>query len=216
MTTADEYNAAQLDSGALTPTHVTALTTAWQATHGLTVDGKAGPNTIASINAAIAPAPFLKCPLPTLPDGRPAQITSSFRPPDRPNHDGCDWFYRWKKGDSPSFVGDKGCAGTNPDGTPKWVVPYGVPAIAAASGRVVLAGSSATGYRAWVDHGNGFKTGYFHLTGLRVVEGQHVNAGDPIGDVGDNPADNDARHLHFELSPVGVYAPMDPEQYLIK
>src|SRR3990172_7526092 len=55
--TEDEYNKAvtynqnQLTSGALTAEHVTSMTVQWQQKHGLTVDGKAGPNTIASIES---------------------------------------------------------------------------------------------------------------------------------------------------------------------
>lgn len=216
MTTAIEYNALQIQGGALSSAHVTELVVFWQASHALTVDGKAGPNTIASIEAALRPAPFLRCPLPILPDERQAQITSSFRPADRPTHDGVDWFYVWRKGDQPSFTGDKGAAGIDAAGYPRWVVPYGTRAIAAAPGRVVLAGPSATGYRVWVDHGNGLRTGYFHLLGLDVAVGDVIVLGAPIGEVGDNPNDNDGRHLHFELSPVDRYSPMDPEPYLIR
>lgn len=216
MTSANEYNAAQLASGALTWTHITELVRAWQLSHaGLAVDGKAGAQTVASIDAAIRPAPFLHCPLPTLADGRRAAITSEFRPPDRPSHDGLDWFYAWRAGDKPDFVGDKGAAGKLADGSPKWVVPYGVCAIAAATGTVVLADPSATGYRVWVSHG-ALRTGYFHLLDLRVHVGDVVQIGTPLGLVGDNPIDTDARHLHFELSPVDVYQPMDPAPFLVQ
>lgn len=214
MSTADDYNEEQLDSGSLTARHVTAMTRHWQAAAGLVADGKAGPATIASIEAAIRPAKFLANPLPKLADGRVAVITSEFRPPDRPNHDGIDLFYAWRTGDEPDFVGDKGCAGKTPEGKPKWVIPYGTLALAAASGRVQIAGNSATGYRVWIDHGNGLRTGCFHLLDVRVTVGQFVAAGTPLGLVGDNPADHDGRHLHFELSPVDRYAPMDPAPHM--
>ena len=223
MTAADDYNAKQITSGALTIEHITALVRHWQeSTAGLAMDGEAGPKTIASIDQHIAltrstrPAPFLSCPLPTLPDGRRATITSSFRPSDRPNHDGCDWFYEWRAGDKPDFAGDHGAAGKKPDGSPKWDVPVGTTARAAADGVVQLAENSATGYRVWVDHGNGWRTGYFHLTDLRVRVGDKVLVGYPLGQVGDNPADFDARHLHFELSPVDRYEPTDPELCLLR
>lgn len=215
MTSPADYNAAQLAAGTLTAEHVTKLVSYWQAMHQLVEDGMAGPRTIASIVTAGRPAPFLACPLPTLVDGRKAQVTSEFRPPDRPNHDGVDWFYSWRPGDKPDFVGDKGCAGKNADGTPRWVVPTGTLAIAAAAGRVTLAGNSPTGYRIWIDHGNGLRTGYFHLLDCRVLVGTFVPVGHPLGLVGDNPADNDGRHLHFELSPVDRYAPIDPVPYLV-
>lgn len=215
MTDPAIYNAEQIRIGRLTSEHVTELVRHWQRSHELSDDGMAGPRTVASIAAALKPEPFLACPLPVLPDGRKATVTSEFRPADRPNHDGCDFFYRWRAGDKPNHVGDKGGAGKNPDGTPRWVVPYGVVAIAAAAGRVTLAGNSPTGYRIWIDHGNGLRSGYFHLLDCRVLIGQSVEVGHPLGEVGDNPADNDGRHLHFEVSPVDRYAPMDPVPFLI-
>lgn len=216
MTIPADYNASQVAAGRLTAEHITTLVRAWQAAHlPLVADGMAGPATLASISAAGRPAPFLACPLPVLADGRRAVITSSFRPPHRANHDGCDWFYPWRAGDQPAHVGDHGAAGRNPVGTPRWVVPTGVVAIAAASGLVTLAGDSVTGHRVWIDHGNGLRTGYFHLLDLRVKVGDEVAIGALVGLVGDNPADNDGRHLHFELSPVDRYAPMDPEPYLL-
>lgn len=48
------YDASQLSSKKLTERHVAALTVLWQQQNGLTVDGKAGPNTIASIEAWIS------------------------------------------------------------------------------------------------------------------------------------------------------------------
>lgn len=216
MAIADDFNAAQLAAGKLTPRHITALVRHWQSQHlPLDVDGAAGPATIASIEAVMRPAPFLSSPLAPLADGRKAHITSEFRPADRPNHNGVDLFYRWKDGDEPHFVGDRGCAGKTPDGKPAWVVPYGALALAAAPGRVTLAGNSPTGYRVWVDHGNGLRTGYFHLLDVRVTIGQSVAAGVPLGLVGDNPIDHDGRHLHFELSPSDRYAPMDPVPFMV-
>jgi hypothetical protein len=38
----------------------------------------------------------------------------------------------------------------------------------------------------------------------------------PLGLVGDNPADHDARHLHFELSPTATYSPIDPTPFLVR
>lgn len=224
MTAADDYNAKQITSGILTMEHITALVRHWQAsTAGLEVDGEAGPKTVESINKrlvpgkpATRPAPFLSCPLPTLADGRRAVVTSSFRPADRPNHDGCDWFYEWKPGDKPDFVGDRGAAGYTKDHLPRWVVPTGTLAVAACAGVVQMAGDSATGHRVWVDHRNGWRTGYFHLLDLRVKTGDSIAAGAPLGLVGDNPADDDGRHLHFELSPVDRYEPTDPEPCLLR
>jgi murein DD-endopeptidase MepM/ murein hydrolase activator NlpD len=211
-----EYNAGQLAGGVLTIEHVTALVRYWQDKHELEADGMAGPKTIRSLDIATRGATTwtLRYPLPRLADGRLPQVTSEFRPLDRPNHDGIDLFYPWREGDKPDFVGDHGAAGWTEDGRPKWVVPLETPALAAADGVVQMAGNSGTGWRLWIDHENGLRTGYFHLVNLRVDAGSRVKAGDVLGMVGDNPKDNDGRHLHFELSPVSSYAPMDPAPYL--
>ncbi len=44
-----EYNIDALDAGKLMAKHITALVVCWQQQHGVNVDGKAGPNTIGSI-----------------------------------------------------------------------------------------------------------------------------------------------------------------------
>jgi murein DD-endopeptidase MepM/ murein hydrolase activator NlpD len=217
---ADEYNKAEIISGRLTYSEITALVKFFQEAKGLDADGKAGPVTQLEIDKLLGPATnpptlALALPLPTLlASGRRPIITSEFRPPDRPKHNGVDLFYHWQPGDRPDFIGDKGAAGKNADGSPKFVVPYGVFAIAAQDGIVQVAGNSTTGYRLWIDHGNGLRTGYFHLLDLHVSVGERVSVGQELGLVGDNPADNDGRHLHFELSPVDRYAPMDPAPYL--
>jgi murein DD-endopeptidase MepM/ murein hydrolase activator NlpD len=95
------------------------------------------------------------------------------------------------------------------------VVPYGTDAHAAAPGIVQVAGPSPTGYRVWVNHGNGLRTGYFHLSNLRVSQGDAVLEGTALGRVGHNPSGGaDGNHLHFEVSPVDKYAPMDPSKYM--
>lgn len=227
---ADDFNRGELAAGRLTAAHISALVEEFQKANGLNPDAKAGKDTrallddlvaipVVSLSGAIpTPAQFsLANPLPTLADGRTARLTSAFQSKDRPDHNGVDLFYRWKAGDKPDFVGDKGCATKLPDGTPKWVIPYGTTARASAPGVVQLCGPSPTGFRVWIDHdGNGLRTGYFHLLDLAVgiLPGVRVATGDSLGLVGDNPKDRDARHLHFELSPVGRYAPIDPAPYL--
>lgn len=218
MGKADDFNHDEIISGRLTMAEITELVRFFQAAKGLKPDGMAGSVTQGELDKLLPPAPvgdaavkFLMTPLPML-GGRKAIITSAYRPKERPKHNGCDFFYAYKQGDKPDFVGDKGCAGSK--GVPKWVIPYGISALAAAPGRVQIAGNSPTGYRLWIDHGNGLRTGYFHLLTLAVSVGQVVNAMTPLGLVGDNPDDNDGRHLHFELSPVDRYAPIDPEPYL--
>lgn len=224
MSKADEYNHREILAGRLTAAHITELVSFYQFAHELKADGMAGPVTRALLDTSLGPLektqllytqPFLKPPLPRIAGVRKPVVTSAFRTTDRPNHNGQDWFYPWKPGDQPDFVGDAGAAGRQPNGDPKWVVPYGVQAIAAAGGVVQIAGNSKTGYRCWIDHGNGWRTGYFHLLDLRVSPGQKVIDGEALGSVGDNPADHDGRHLHFELSPVDRYAPVDPALWFI-
>jgi murein DD-endopeptidase MepM/ murein hydrolase activator NlpD len=209
FTDAVAYNSSQLAKGALTSTHVTMLVELWQKQNGLTIDGKAGPNTIASIEEALKaqgslpPMPAERCwPLRCLPDGRKPTITSAFRPPDRLNHNGCDLFYAYLPTDPPMKIGDGGR-------TRNWWIPLGTYAVAQADGVVVLAGPIRTGYRVWIEHAGGWKTGGFHFDKLAdgITVGATVKMGDPVGRVSDNPIDNDADHLHTELyfGELGVY-----------
>lgn len=222
--TAEEYIKRELAEGRLTARHIQALTLYYQGAH-ITLgarDGKPGPVTRGQLEARYpylfaAPEPgkqrFLRLPLPIImgaSGSRKPVITSSFRHPARPSHDGVDFFYRWQEGDRPDFVGDGGCAGRMSDGRPKWVIPYGTWAHAAAAGTVQIAGMTPTGYRVWVNHGNGYRSGYFHLSRIAVEAGAHVQFGSALGLVGNNPRDNDGNHLHFELSPVEKYDPVDP------
>lgn len=202
MSSEDDYNRRRLAAGELTADHVTELVRLWQGDHGLDVDGKAGPRTIASIEAEIAcregppPIPSPRCyPLAALADGRAPVVTSRFRTrnPSRPTHNGVDLFYAYRAAsDPPMKAGDGGRAGS-------WWIPDGTLAIAVAAGRVELAGASRTGFRAWLEIGGGWRVGYFHLAELLVRAGDVVDLGTPIGIVGDNPIDHDARHLHLEL-----------------
>jgi murein DD-endopeptidase MepM/ murein hydrolase activator NlpD len=220
---ADDFNKAELVAGRLTTAHITLLVQHFQKSIGFVgaaLDGKAGPVTRGELDKLLPDSGgqtdrfVLKSPLPVLADGREAVITSAFKPADRPDHKGIDLFYRWRQGDLPDTVGDRGAAGRNPDGTPKWVVPNNTLAVAAASGVVQIAGNSPTGFRCWIDHGNGLRTGYFHLLNLQISVGQQILVGTPLGLVGDNPIDHDGRHLHFEVSPVDRYAPVDPAPFL--
>lgn len=221
--TPEEFVKNEIISGRLTFAEIVELTRYFQIHEKMLVDGKPGDVTQAALDkimdARVGPVPttsrrFLSSPMPILADGRKATITSEFRTKDRPTHNGLDYFYSWKKGDKPDFAGDGGAEGKTKTGEPKWVVPYDVPALAAAEGIVQVAGNSPTGYRIFIDHGNGLRSGYFHLMGLRVSVGQAVSRGQQLGPIGHNPADTDGRHLHFEISPTDRYAPLDPADYL--
>ncbi|MBC1954256.1 peptidoglycan DD-metalloendopeptidase family protein [Listeria welshimeri] len=91
---------------------------------------------------------------------------------------------------------------------------------AAASGTVVFSGFGASGsgfggygYVVKIDHGNGFQTLYGHMRAgsLKVVSGQQVSQGQPIGIMG-STGQSTGQHLHFEIHQNGV--PIDPAPYL--
>ncbi|POF30227.1 M23 family metallopeptidase [Roseibium marinum] len=77
--------------------------------------------------------------------------------------------------------------------------PYGARVFATAPGTVIGAGRHG-GYGKMVEirHANGFVTRYAHLSRLRVSEGDHVLAGDLIGNVGSTGRSTGA-HLHYEI-----------------
>jgi murein DD-endopeptidase MepM/ murein hydrolase activator NlpD len=49
-----------------------------------------------------------------------------------------------------------------------------------------------------VDHGNGYKTLYAHLSKIAVVVGQTVKRGDSLGMMG-STGRSTGTHLHFEI-----------------
>ncbi len=72
--------------------------------------------------------------------------------------------------------------------------------VAADSGRVIYAGWDSTGYgnMVFIDHGNGFKTRYGHLSQVMVISGQTVSKGQAIGRMG-NTGHSTGTHTHFEI-----------------
>lgn len=76
----------------------------------------------------------------------------------------------------------------------------GGPIVAADSGVVVTAGWTNVGYgnHIIIDHGNGFKTLYGHLSSISVVTGQRVSRGSTIGQMG-STGRSTGTHLHFEI-----------------
>ncbi|HET8662362.1 MAG TPA: peptidoglycan DD-metalloendopeptidase family protein [Micromonosporaceae bacterium] len=90
--------------------------------------------------------------------------------------------------------------------------PEGTPYYAAHAGTVVLARwNSGYGYCIIIDHGNGVETVYGHSSRILVREGQHVQAGDLIGLIG-NTGYSFGPHLHFEVHING--SPTDPVNWL--
>lgn len=90
----------------------------------------------------------------------------------------------------------------------------GGPILAADSGTVVGAGwldGYGYGNRIMVDHGNGYVTLYAHLSVIQVSNGQRVNRGDVIGQMG-STGRSTGTHLHFEIRNGGVL--LDPGGFL--
>ena len=78
--------------------------------------------------------------------------------------------------------------------------------LAADSGRVIEAGwpdNGGYGNRVIIDHGNGYRTLYAHMSQVYVVAGQSVNRGDAIGKMG-STGRSTGTHTHFEVSLNGV------------
>lgn len=78
--------------------------------------------------------------------------------------------------------------------------------LAADSGTVVVAGwpdNWGYGNRVIIDHGNGYRTLYAHLSAIYVVPGQTVGRGAAIGRMG-TTGRSTGIHLHFEIFKGGV------------
>jgi murein DD-endopeptidase MepM/ murein hydrolase activator NlpD len=88
----------------------------------------------------------------------------------------------------------------------------GTPVSAAAAGTVVSAGPAGTyGNLVTVRHGNGVETRYAHLSATTVKAGDHVDAGQQIGNVG-TTGYSTGPHLHFEVRKDGQA--IDPAPFL--
>ncbi len=76
----------------------------------------------------------------------------------------------------------------------------GSPVVASDSGYVVFAGWDPTGYGNLIilDHGNGYRTYYAHLSAIFVRVGDSVAQGTRIGSVG-STGRSTGPHLHFEI-----------------
>ncbi len=90
---------------------------------------------------------------------------------------------------------------------------YGAPIVAAAEGTVVLAAWDdwGLGYHVIIQHADGSRTVYAHLSQIYVSQGQYVSQGETVGALGDSGYAT-GPHLHFELWIGGV--PVDPLAYL--
>jgi lipoprotein YgeR len=88
----------------------------------------------------------------------------------------------------------------------------GTPVVAAAAGNVVYAGNGLRGYGNMliVKHDDDYLTAYAHNRALLVKEGQTVQQGQKIAEMGDT--DSNRTMLHFEVRYMG--RSVDPARYL--
>ncbi|UGQ44892.1 peptidoglycan DD-metalloendopeptidase family protein [Massilia endophytica] len=84
--------------------------------------------------------------------------------------------------------------------------------VSAGAGKVMYAGSGIRGYGnlVIVKHSNGLLSAYAHNRSILVQEGQTVNKGQAIAEMGDS--DTDSVKLHFEIRQQGK--PVDPSKFL--
>jgi LysM repeat protein len=77
--------------------------------------------------------------------------------------------------------------------------------VAADSGTVEFAGWDGSGYgnMVLIDHGNGYKTRYGHMSQIMVISGQTVKRGNTIGRMG-NTGRSTGTHTHFEIYQNGI------------
>jgi len=101
--------------------------------------------------------------------------------------------------------------GANPKGI-AIAAQAGTPVLASAPGKVVYSGSGLRGYGKLVivKHDRNYLSVYAHNRELLVQEGQRVDKGQQIAEVGNSGSDRIA--LHFEIRKLG--RPVDPLQYL--
>ncbi len=87
-------------------------------------------------------------------------------------------------------------------------VPLGTPILSVAAGEVVFAGwKKGYGWVIDIAHGQGWQSRYAHADSIGVQKGQHIVAGQVIGQVGRSGQATGA-HLHLEIARQGKS--MDP------
>ena len=90
--------------------------------------------------------------------------------------------------------------------------PTGRPIYATRGGTVDIASyNGSAGYYVQINHGDGFKSIYMHMTHYVVSSGQHVSQGQVIGYCG-STGGSTGPHLHFGISYNGSY--VNPANYI--
>ncbi|MBR6637895.1 MAG: M23 family metallopeptidase, partial [Lachnospiraceae bacterium] len=91
-------------------------------------------------------------------------------------------------------------------------ISTGTKVMASCGGKVIQAGwNGGYGYCITIQHANGIKTRYAHLSKIYVSVGQYVNQGERIALSG-NTGNSTGPHLHFEVIVNGKT--VDPRKYL--
>lgn len=83
-------------------------------------------------------------------------------------------------------------------------VPYGTRVYATGDGKVASAGSNSGGFGnvVIIDHGNGLRSYYAHLSEISISEGMNVKRGDKVGLSGDTGSST-GPHLHYQINKFG-------------
>lgn len=90
----------------------------------------------------------------------------------------------------------------------------GTKIVAPADGKVVFADrDGAYGFCVEIDHGNGIKTRYAHMSKISAKLGSTIKRGDLVGLVG-NTGRSTGAHLHYEVMVNGVHT--DPLAYIVE
>jgi murein DD-endopeptidase MepM/ murein hydrolase activator NlpD len=90
--------------------------------------------------------------------------------------------------------------------------PEGTPIYASRSGTVTSASyNGSSGYYVQIDHGDGYRSIYMHMTDYVVYGGQYVRQGEVIGYCGPTGVST-GPHLHFAITYNGNY--VNPAQYI--
>ncbi len=90
----------------------------------------------------------------------------------------------------------------------------GTKIVAPADGKIVFADrDGAYGLCVEVDHGNGIKTRYAHMSKISAKSGSMIKRGELIGLVG-NTGRSTGAHLHYEVMVNGVHT--DPLAYIVE
>jgi murein DD-endopeptidase MepM/ murein hydrolase activator NlpD len=91
---------------------------------------------------------------------------------------------------------------------------WGTPVHAAQGGVVTFAGASGGyGYMVEIDHGNGIRTRYGHLSSWKVTVGQKVDTWQVIALSG-NTGDSTGPHVHYEVRINNN--PIDPDEFMLE